>query len=637
MRSLLPFLIVGLVTGSLYGLAGVGLVLTYRTSGVFNFGHGALAAAAAYIFYTLHVTHGLAWPLAAVLSVFAFGTAAGVAIEFMTRRLVGAPEALVTVATVGLLLAIDGLLFVQFGVEQRRFPQFLPNGGVVLSGVRVSYAQMISVAVAAGAVAGLYVFLRTARLGVAMRGVVDNPKLLALSGTTPVRVRVASWVIGSVFASLSGVLLAPTLSLDANLLTLLVVQAFGACAIGLFSSLPLTYVGGLVVGIIASVATKYMSARPPFNGIPSSVPFLVLITILLIVPASKFPASARTFLATKAARSGRRARPVAALTAMGLLALLAVPSLAGPKLPVWIGALIMLIMFASLSLLVWTSGQISLCHTAFAALGATTLSHLTVDHGVPWGVALVLAGLSAIPVGALVALPAIRLSGVYLALVTFGLAILMQNVIYPSALMFAGQPFRTAARPTLGFIDGTTDKGLYYIILAITVASCALLVAVNRGRIGRLLRGMSETPTMLSTFGLSVNITRVIVFCISAFFAGIAGGLMITQTSGASAVTFIPLQSLLWLAVLAFCGTRLIGSSALAAAVFAILPAYLTGFTNEQQTLIFGVTAIVASIIVANLRPLGTWIRGARAASDRRRELSPVRARGHAVTVEVPS
>ena len=635
MRALLPFLIVGFVTGSLYGLAGVGLVLTYRTSGVFNFGHGALAAAAAYIFYTLHVTHGMPWPLAALVSVLGFGVLAGMAIEFMTRRLVGAPEALVTVATVGLLLGIDGLLFVQFGVEQRRFPQFLPGGGVVLSGVHVTYAQMISVAVAAAAVGGLYLFLRTARLGVAMRGVVDNPKLLALSGTAPIRVRVASWVIGAVFASLSGVLIAPTLSLDANLLTLLVVQAFGACAIGLFSSLPLTYVGGLVVGMLSSLATKYMSARPPFNGIPSSIPFLVLIVILLVVPVRKFPASARTFLAAKAARSDRRAARGAAAAA-GLAVLLAAPHMVGPKLPVWIGGLIMVIIFTSLSLLVWTSGQISLCHTAFAALGATTLSHLTVDHGVPWGIALLIAGLSTVPLGVLVAIPAIRLSGVYLALATFGLAILMQNVIYPSALMFAGQPFRTAKRPVLGVLDGTSDTGFYYIVLGIALASCVALVLVNRGRIGRLLRGMAETPTMLSTFGLSVNITRVIVFCISAFFAGIAGGLMITQTSGASALTFFPLQSLLWLAVLAFCGTRLIGSSVLAAAVFALLPAYMTGFTNEEQTLIFGATAIVASILVANLGPLSTWVRGARAGSERRRELSPVRAR-QAVTAEVSS
>jgi branched-subunit amino acid ABC-type transport system permease component len=633
--ALLPFLIVGFVTGSLYGLAGVGLVLTYRTSGVFNFGHGALAAAAAYIFYTLHVTHGMAWPLAALVSVLGFGVLAGMAIEFMTRRLVGAPEALVTVATVGLLLGIDGLLFVQFGSEQRRFPQFLPTSGIVLSGVRVTYAQMISVAVAAAAVAGLYIFLRTARLGVAMRGVVDNPKLLALSGTAPIRVRVASWVIGAVFASLSGVLLAPTLSLDANLLTLLVVQAFGACAIGLFSSLPLTYVGGLIVGMLASLATKYMSATPPFNGIPTSVPFLVLIVILLVVPVRRFPAGARTFLAAKAARRDRRAVRGAA-GAVGLAVLLAAPHMVGPKLPVWIGALIMVVIFTSLSLLVWTSGQISLCHTAFAALGATTLSHLTVDHGVPWGVALLVAGLSTVPLGVLVAIPAIRLSGVYLALATFGLAILMQNVIYPSSLMFAGEPFRTATRPVLGALDGTSDTGFYYIVLGIALASCVVLVLVNRGRIGRLLRGMAETPTMLSTFGLSVNITRVIVFCISAFFAGIAGGLMITQTSGASAVTFFPLQSLLWLAVLAFCGTRLIGSSVLAAAVFALLPAYMTGFTGEQQTLIFGATAIVASIVVANLGPLSTWVRGARAASERRRDLSPVRSR-QAVTAEVSS
>jgi hypothetical protein len=112
---------------------------------------------------------------------------------------------------------------------------------------------------------------------------------------------------------------------------------------------------------------------------------------------------------------------------------------------------------------------------------------------------------------------------------------------------------------------------------------------------------------------------------------------MITQTSGASAVTFFPIQSLLWLAVLAFCGTRLIGSSVLAAGVFALVPAYITGFTSEQQTLIFGVTAIVASIIVANLRQLGTWVRAARAASDRRRQLSPVRARQQALTVEATS
>src|SRR5439155_2055297 len=94
-RSLLPFLIVGVTSGSLYGLAGVGLVLSYRTSGVFNFSHGAVAAAAAYIFFDLHVAHGVAWPLAALVAILLFGVVAGFVMEQVTRRLVGAPEAVV--------------------------------------------------------------------------------------------------------------------------------------------------------------------------------------------------------------------------------------------------------------------------------------------------------------------------------------------------------------------------------------------------------------------------------------------------------------------------------------------------------------------------------------------------------------
>src|SRR6266545_4380677 len=203
MRGLLPFIVVGVVTGSLYGLAGVGLVLTFRTSGIFNFAHGAVAAAAAYLFYALHVEQGLPWPLAALVVVVGFGIIAGVVIEQVTRRLVGAPEAVLVVATVGLLLGINGALLLAFGTNARRFPQFLPLDGIVLSGVRVNYAQMISVATAAVCVVALYLFLRVTRLGVAMRAVVDNPTLVGLTGTRPTRVRVSAWVIGCSFASLS--------------------------------------------------------------------------------------------------------------------------------------------------------------------------------------------------------------------------------------------------------------------------------------------------------------------------------------------------------------------------------------------------------------------------------------------------
>jgi branched-subunit amino acid ABC-type transport system permease component len=624
-KDLLPYLVLGVTSGSLYGLAALGLVLTYRTSGVFNFGHGAIAAAAAFLFYELHVVHGMAWPVAAMITIVGFGVVVGLVLERLTRALADAPEAVVVVATVGILLGVEGYLLVQFGDVTRNFPAFLPQSGFDISGVHVSWAQTISVVIAAASATGLYLFLRRARLGVAMRAVVDNPTLVGLVGDRPARVRGAAWIIGSSFAALSGILLAPTLNLDANLLTFLVVQAFGAAAIGLFSNLPLTYAGGLIVGIFAAFATKQFT-HPPFNGVPAAVPFAVLVVVLLVVPARRLPRprlNVRDLVGE--GRRVLRGPAQGVVAALVLAGLLVVPHVVGTKLPVWISGLIYVELFASLALLVWTSGQISLCHATFAALGATTMAHLT-SSGVPWLGALLLAGLLTVPVGALVAIPAIRVSGIYLALATFGFAVLMQDVIYNTFLMFGAKQSVESARPHLGFITGS-DQSLYHVVLAMTAVVCLALLAVQRSRLGRLLRAMSETPTMLATNGLSVNVTRLLVFCLSAFFAGIAGALVVTQSGAVNTTGFVPVISLIWLAVLTICGTSLIPSAFLAAALFAVVPGYLTRFNTDRQTLAFGVVALAAATAIARRADLLALFRRESAATSGRRLRSPVHER----------
>ena len=127
MNSLLPFIVVGLATGAVYGLAGVGLVLTYRTSGVFNFAHGAVASAGAYLFYELHNKHGVPWPLSVAVCVLLLGPAMGVALELIGRRLAGTTAALRVVATVGLLLMLLGLATIVYGPAVITLPQFLPT------------------------------------------------------------------------------------------------------------------------------------------------------------------------------------------------------------------------------------------------------------------------------------------------------------------------------------------------------------------------------------------------------------------------------------------------------------------------------------------------------------------------------
>jgi branched-subunit amino acid ABC-type transport system permease component len=626
MSDLLPFVIIGIVTGSLYGLAGIGLVLTYRTTGVFNLGYGAMAAAAAFLFYTLHTSHHVPWPVAASITVLIFGLVGGPVLERITRGFAEVPEAVMVIGTVGILLTIEGYLYFQYGDVVRYLPDFLPQTGFTFQGVNISWSQVITVGIATGSGFALFWFLRASRLGVAMRAVVDNPTLVGLSGDNPVRVRQMAWVIGSGFAALSGILLAPTLGLSAILLTFLVVQAFGACAIGLFSSLPLTYAGGIAVGLAASLATKYLTTVP-FNGIPTAMPFLILLLVLLVVPAGRFPERRLNLRSLVPDVRPLSRRAATALTVVGVGAMIVVPMIVGTHLPVWTAGLVAVPLFASLALLVWMSGQISLCHAAFVAVGAAAMGHLTTGFHVPWAVALLLAGLITVPVGAVVAIPAIRLSGVYLALATFGFGILMQDVFYPTSFMF-GSGVRSgsisAPRPKLGFFNGVRDKPFYYLVLALAVACIAVMVVISRGRFGRLLRAMAEAPTMLRTHGLSVSMISLAVFCVSAFFAGTSGALAVTQFGSASGIAYGPTQSLLFLAVLGICGTRLIRSSLLAAGLWAIVPGYLTRLNVDRQTLAFGVAAIVASVVLAKREEIDRF-------------LASVRSRRRAPTGSYPS
>lgn len=621
----LTYVIVGLAAGSVYGLAGAGLVLTFKTSGIFNFAHGAVAALGAYAFFELHELRGVPWPLAALVCLVVLGPVAGLGLERLARGLRGTSQAARIVATVGLLLAVQGATTVRYGPEAKFFAPFLPSGTIQIAGTRVGVDQLVIVVVAVVASGGLAVFFRATRLGAAMRAVVDDPDLLDLTGTDPVRVQRLAWSIGASFAVLSGILIAPSIGLDAVLLTFLVVQAFGAAAIGRFSSLVGTYLGGLLIGVTAALATGYLGTVPSLEGLPASLPFLVLFVVLLATPRSRFPQAADgvTFL-----RAHRRALP-ARVRYVGLagaaMVVLAVPYLVGARLPVFTNAVIFTIAFLSLALLVNLSGQVSLCHAAFAALGATTFAHLTTGAGLPWLVALLLAGLATVPLGAAVAVPATRLAGIYLALATFGLGILLQRMVYGTGLMFGATGTRVAPRP--GVLGLSGDTRFYYLVLSITVLAALLVLSLRNGRLGRLLTALADGPVALSVLGTATNVTKVLVFCISAFLAGIAGGLFAALGGSVSGVAYSPLQSLLWLAVLALGGRGLIGTAVVAALAFAVLPAYGDARLADYQPLMFGTAAIAAALLGSGRLRLRERLDRAADSAAWRTTSSPVRAR----------
>jgi ABC-type branched-subunit amino acid transport system permease subunit len=623
MDAYLAVLVVGLASGAVYALTGAGLTLTYVTSGVFNIAHGATGALGAYAYYEFRARQGCpAWvSLLLVLGVVA--PVFGLLLELLARRLAETTVAYKVVAVIGLQLGIVGLLIARYGATPLVFPGFLPTDGFPVAGIVVGYDQLATFLIALGSVAGLVLFFRFSALGTQMRAVVDNPDLLALAGTSTARVRRTAWVTGSVFAALSGILIAPTSGLDALFLSLLVLQAFGAAAVGLFRSLPLTLLGGLGIGVAQALVGKEVADYESLTGLPTAVPFLVLVVVLISVRTSRLGAAgADRRLPPPLDPVPRVAKlPILVVAAVGAVL---VPDLVGARLPLYSSAAAFIVLFASLNLLVRTSGQISLCHAAFAALGGTTFHHLQ-QAGVPWLLALFGVGLVAVPAGFLVALPAIRLQGLYLALATLGFGVLVQQLLFTTNFMFGDLNNRAVARPS-GF---ESDRSFYYVLLAAAAAALVLVAVISSSRLGRLLKAMSDSPTALATGGLSVSVTKVLVFCISAWMAAIAGALLGAQGLSTSSQAFFPITSLLWLSVLAISGRGTITAPVIAAAMLTLPYGYISDPEVTKYFLPgFGLVAIAAVLLTG--RPVSASS-GSEALGTSRETLrargGPVRAR----------
>jgi ABC-type branched-subunit amino acid transport system ATPase component/branched-subunit amino acid ABC-type transport system permease component len=597
-NEFLPFIVVGLATGAVYGLAGIGLVLTYKTSGIFNFGYGAVAALVAFAFYFLW-EHGLPWGAAAAISVVVIAPLLGLLLELMARTLAGASETVKVVATVGLILVAESIGTLWFPVNPPTFPTFLPQSTVRMLGVNVTWAQIILFVFSAVAAAALYWFFRSFRPGIVMRAVVDSPDLVAMSGDDPVLVRRRAWVIGSVFAGVAGLFLAPTQLLSGSTLTTAVFAAFGAAAIGYFTNLPLTFVGGLLVGIASALVAKYSATVSWVGGLAPAVPFIVLFVVLIVLP--KRLLVQRTVPVTMKARdtyvAPRRIRLAAGAIAIILLAL--VPVIQSGKVDVWSAALINIILFLSLGLLVRRSGQISLCHLAFAAVGAAAFGHFAGD-GIPWLFSLILAALVAVPVGALVAIPAVRVSRVFLALATLGFGILMEQAFYTRDFMFGQSPIGLAApRPslTIGSWNMSTDTGFFYVLLIITVLTVIVLTIINRGRLGRLLEAMADSPLALETYGATSSVLKVIVFCITAAIASMAGALEAQLFSFGIGTYFPSFNSLILVALVVIVTVGDPWYAVIAAIGYSVIPAYVSGNTTTSiLNLLFGLGAATAAL-----------------------------------------
>jgi branched-chain amino acid transport system permease protein len=587
MNTFLIYLIIGIVTGAIYSIAAAGLVLTYATSRVFNFAHGAIGMIMAYLAYTLWVEHGLPEWLALIICVLVVAPAIGIGLDWgVMRWLERASVAQRLVVTLTILVLCQGLASLIWGrgefVTEVMPSIFSSSTFSPVHGLDVTYDQLADVIVAIVVAAGLWLLLKRTRIGAIMRGVVDDRTLTELHGLNPRLVTSLSWAIGMALAALAAILLAPGVSMDITTLSLLVVSAYGAAIVGGLTSLPWTFAGAMILGIGSSLMVGYLPPTNLIQNITDAAPFILLFVVLSL--------RRQRYGEQERIQSFReppvpKLRTMIAMSVVGLaLVLLITPHLSAVYQLVVGNGIIYCGILLSLILVTGMAGQVSLAQFSFLGFGDVLLSHLSTGAGLPYWAALVVATISTALLGALVALPALRLRGLYLALSTLAFALLMDNVFFASSAIF---PLQGAGIPVpVPSIFGLT-AGSYTAIAAVAlvfVEGCAIgILELRKRRFGRALAALRDAPSAASALGLNVVRTKLLVFTVASGMAGLMGCLYGSLYHQALSSQFVYLNSLIALLILSIYGVSSISGAFVGGLFYSLFYLMIPNWVTDQN------------------------------------------------------
>ncbi|APU43063.1 ABC transporter permease subunit [Streptomyces sp. TN58] len=613
MGDLLVFVLSGLVSGALYALLATGLVLSYSASGLFNFAHGATAYLCALTFYELR--SGLGWPAvpAALLVVFVLAPGLGWGLDrLMFRRLARVGETAQIVATIGLLVALPaaGLWAVELlaaagvAVEPAENRFGLPGVGPsparswqLTEGVGIDSDQLITWLVTALVAVALWVLMRHTRIGLRLRAAVDNRSLTELRGISADRLSSVAWMISSALAGLAGVLATPLLGLSAHDFTLFLFVSATAAVIGRFASVPLAFAGGLGLGVLQNLVAGYASFAESVTGFRTAVPFLILFGGLLVL----------TRRSRAAGVAAVDSPPVDHLAGASWVRRWGVWAAGGGLLcvafhtvttPFWSGLLVqglaVALVFMSFTVVTGLGAMVSLAQGTFVT-GAALVAGLLMSRGWPFAAALAAGTCAAALLGAVVALPALRLGGRSLALATLALAFLADQVLFQLRWLRNGDSGWPVPRPVVGPVDLSDDRALGVALVVVVALVAAGLTALRGSPSGRAMLAVRSAPAAAAASGVSVLRTKLLLFTLSAGLAGFGGVLYASYNTRITATDFTAMTGLVWLAVVVAAGVRRPQYAVVAGLVYAVAPRLLSDYVTESAHLpviLFGLAGL---------------------------------------------
>jgi branched-chain amino acid transport system permease protein len=597
--ELLQFTLFGLMLGCVYAIAAMGLVLTYTVTGVFNFAHGAVGMLAAFVYFELRVRHGVPTPVAVAVVVLVLAPLMGVVVERLLRRFQGTDYATSLVVTVALTVGLLGLSQNVFDPgEARNLPLLFGDNRIVLFDVPITYDRIAQVVVAALVAFGLRFLLFATPLGARMRAVVDDRELAGLNGVRSRPVARFSWMIGFGLAALGGVLFAGGQNLNAIVLTLLVLNAYGAAMIGRLTNLPMTCVGALLLGVcqeLTNVSWLWPSS-PDWTPVKLAIPGIFLIVAILLVPSFRLSAG-------RVVGRDEPAVPTLRRSFVGGAALVGVVLVLVNVLPAdqhahVVRALVVATIALSLVAVTGLSGQVSLAQYLFVGIGAFVTGKVAGGDSV---VGMVIGGVVAAALGGLVALPAVRLRGLHLALSTFGIALVGREAILGDRRVFGLGGLDVGRPEVLGI--STRSDGAFAVWCAIVFVVLAVAVGVvRRSWFGRQLTAIRDSELAAATLGTRVKTTKVVIFSGAAFIAGCSGALFGGLSGAVQGTHFEPVHSLVIL-LFAFVGGITTATGALLAGTAFALLLYAEETFPDFAGMVF--VAVAAAAIGLGRQPNG--------------------------------
>ncbi len=620
--DLKPFLILGLAFGGVYALSGVGLVVLYRATGVLNLAYGAIGALGALV----------SWSLINSISSFDFPDAlayliavglGGVA-SLLYGLLIGPPLAqraplVKMIGTLGFALILLGIMTWKWNPIYAR-TQKLPtaNWSYQIGDVRVNWTQIIAVAFGIAMTAGIAIFLKKTKLGTAMRSLANDREITATLGVPVRRVEATAWLASGLICGAAGLLLADLVRLDSTTLTFLIISSLAAALIGQLRSLWITMGAAFMIGVLESCGTAFIGWSP----YKSMTPFILAIAALLwlgrrrvlvmtsfVGTGPKVSVSESRWARWKQGKGAwgyERGTLVRVGVAIGVLAfmLLVFPLIVGTRWELTFTTVsIYAVVALGASFLYGRVGLISLGQVAVFSLGAWVgLRLLWAYQGLPFEIVIVLTGLITMVIGVLLGAPALRLSGLYLALITLMAAAAIGVVFRAWNFPNGGGGFKgvkgdiTSAATAVRRPDiASGDLAYYRYVLIVCAIMFGLVLLHLMAKPGRAWAAIRQSEPSALAGGVNIVRYKLWAWALASFITGVAGCLLASAGGGiVNSGNFNTIDSVTLIAVVLMGGVYSVWGAVLAGVFLRFLPELLKdwGASGSLLVILFGIGVI---------------------------------------------